>query len=78
MARRLEAHLKSLNFDGFDPISISFLPAFQIACDTNGIHEGAAMWLFHFFVRNMASAALSDCTYISGFGRLRQKSKLTS
>lgn len=30
-----------------------------MACDSNGIHDGAAIWLFHFFVKKSASTVLN-------------------
>lgn len=52
--RRLEVQLKSQIFDGHDPLSIlGFLLAVHMALDTNGIHEDAAMWLFHFFTKEL-------------------------
>lgn len=50
---------KTSPFDLFDPISIiAFLSAFKPACDTNGMHKGADMWLLHFFMKKQAAAAL--------------------
>lgn len=50
--------VKSLIFDSFDPILIlSFQSVFTLDFDTNGIHEGAALWLFHFFVIRPAADA---------------------
>lgn len=60
-AKRLQVQMKTNIFDSFDPISIiSFLSAFKLACDTNGVHEGAAMWLLHFFMKKPAAAALNS------------------
>lgn len=51
MARRMEVQLKSHMFEPTDHITIlSFLPTFQ-ECDENLIQEGAAMWLFQYFVQ---------------------------
>lgn len=32
---------------------------FKLACDRNGVCKGAAMWLFHSFMRKTASAVLN-------------------
>jgi len=59
MVRRMDVQMKSQIFDPVDPITIlSFLPAFKTACDSNGIHEGAAMWLFQYFVKKTTKAAI--------------------
>lgn len=43
-----------------DPISIiGFLHVFKMACDNNGTHEGAAMWLIPFFMKKTAAAAIT-------------------
>lgn len=51
MVRRLEEQLKSQIFDSFNAISILGFLQSKWACDTNGIHEGTKMWLFHFFMK---------------------------
>lgn len=49
LARRLEVYLESHMFDRSNMINIlSLLSSFELACDMNGHHEGAAMCLFHF------------------------------
>jgi len=59
MQKGMNVQLQSQKFDGTDPVTvINFLDAFQTACDTNGIHEGAAMWLFQFFLKNPAQATV--------------------
>ena len=59
MAKMMEVQLRSHFFDATDPISIlAFLPQFKTACDTNGVHEGAETWLFQFFIKSPAKAAL--------------------
>lgn len=45
--------------NSFDQMSVfGFLFAFQLAYDTNGVHEGASLWLLHFFLRCPITAAL--------------------
>lgn len=79
IAHKLEAQLKSQNFEGSNLISIlSFLQVFQIACNMNGIHESAAMSLRHLFMKKPATAGLSACECLSSSGLLHQKDKLTS
>lgn len=47
-------------FDAFDLLSvISFLSALNSPCNTNGSHEGAKMWLFHFFMKSSSAFALN-------------------
>lgn len=59
MSKRFSTQMKPHTFDPFDTISIiGFLFNFQLACDTDGIHEGAAIKLFHFFMKKSASSAL--------------------
>lgn len=66
MAKRLEVQLKLQMFDGSNPITIlSFLLAFQMACDTNITHAGVSMWLFPSFVKKPACAALSARTCLT-------------
>lgn len=51
--------MKSNSFDPFDLISTIFVPSsLNLACDTNGSHEGAAMW--HFFMKRQTAATLSS------------------
>lgn len=54
VARRLEVQLKPQMLGGSNAISIcGVLPAFQMACGTNGYHERAPMCLFHYFIKNL-------------------------
>lgn len=61
--------MTSYTFNAFDHISIiGFLEKFKLACETSGLHEGASMWLFNYFLNKTASTVLiaclsSDCTY---------------
>ncbi|CAN8075864.1 unnamed protein product [Agarophyton chilense] len=42
-------------FSGFDPIAVlRFLSLFRTACDQNGVHEGASLYLFQFFLTGQA------------------------
>lgn len=70
MAQLLEVQLKSPIFAASYPISIfGFLPQLQMVCNTNEIHEDAAMLLFHFFMKNRAEATFNALTCLSSSGR---------
>lgn len=59
---RLTVQMKSHTFDAAEQKTpLSFLDS-KMAYDTNGVHEGAAMWLFHLFMKKFASAILNACT----------------
>lgn len=52
--------MTSFLFKPLDLVSIlSFLHNFKSASDSNAIHEGAAMWVFPYFMKNPAKAAPS-------------------
>lgn len=42
------------------------------ACDSNGIHKGAAKWLFLDFIKEYASAALSPGSEDATFDRMKK------
>lgn len=49
----------------FDPIvTIFFLSLSHLACEANGIHEGATMWLSHFFINKQATAWLNPSIFL--------------
>lgn len=59
MVKRMTGQMKPHTFDPFDPILIiGSLRNIKLACDTNGIHECAAIWLLHFFMKTSVSSAL--------------------
>lgn len=59
MAKRMEAEMKPHMFDPLDPITIiEHFCNFKLVYDTNEIHEVAAMWLFHFFMKTLVSSVL--------------------
>lgn len=59
-AERLQPQMRSHLFDSFGLISIiSVLSVFRLACDINEIQEGAAIWLFHSFMKGSSTAALN-------------------
>lgn len=48
-------------FDPQDPIStFTFFVTFKLACDTNKIHESAAMWVLKRFVNETIASALNS------------------
>lgn len=52
MSKQIPAQMKTHTFDPFNLISsMRFFCSFKIACDTNEIHDGAAMWIFHFYMK---------------------------
>lgn len=64
--------------DGSITISLyGFFPAFQMACSTNDIHECAAMWLFHFFMKKPPGAALNARTYLCNSKHALREKKMT-
>lgn len=77
-ARRMNVQMKSACFRPSDPISVlSFLHNFKMACDSNGIHEGAAMWLFQYFIKEPAKAPLMHRVCLTDKDS-QQKGKLTT
>lgn len=60
MVKRTTAQMKPRTFNLFDPISIiEFVKNFELASDTNEVHECAAMSLFDFLMNKTASAVLN-------------------
>lgn len=58
--QRLQVQMKSQGLYSLDPFSIfSFLSAFKLASDTNGVVERAVLWRLHFFMKCTAVAALN-------------------
>lgn len=52
--------MNSHNFNHFDhTLIIGFWENFKQVCDTNDVHDGTAMWLFHFFIDRIPSAVLN-------------------
>lgn len=61
-SRLLMVQVKSETLDAVGPITIlSSLNDLKLACKTNGVHEGAAIWLFHLFTKKLGTAVLNDC-----------------
>lgn len=58
-AEWLQWQKQTNSLQSFDTVPIiSFLSAVKIACNTNGIHKGVAIWLLHFFIKDLEAAAL--------------------
>ena len=77
----MDIQLRGINFNGSDPVSIiNFLSTFQTACNTNGVHEGAAMWIFQFFLKDAAKALVKSRTTATKKKRRKSSSadRLTS
>lgn len=50
--------------DRMDLISITgFLQGLNISCDSNVIHEGAAIWMFQYFMRRSAAGVFAACLF---------------
>ena len=59
--KKMTAEMESHIFDGKDSIKIlDFLAAFRRACDGMGVHEGAAVFLFTYFMTGNPAADLSS------------------
>lgn len=64
MVMKIISQMKLHSFDTSDPISIfGFLATFKPNCDNNLIHEGAAMWVLHFFCQKRSSANLKQSNF---------------
>lgn len=60
MSKRMTVQIKSHIFDHLDRISIiGFLCNFKSACDTNGVHEGAAISHSNFFMKKLVLSELN-------------------
>lgn len=55
MTNKVELQRKVYFFGASNSISIiGFLTTFKLACDTNNIHEGAAMWVVNYLLMKFA------------------------
>lgn len=62
MLKKVKSQMRAPFFDPSDYISIiSFLAISKLACNTNLIYEGDAMWVYSFFIENVLAPALSIC-----------------
>lgn len=56
----MHVQVKSAIFKPSDPLPVLSLPHnFNAACDSNGIHKGAAIWLFQHLMKDPVKAALA-------------------
>lgn len=61
MMHKVNSQMKAYSLDPSDPISIiGFLSTFLLACDTNSLHESAAMWILPFFVKNALATIVNS------------------
>ena len=59
--KNLDVKMRSHTFSGQDPIAVlGFLARLKMACDHNGITEGAALWCFQFYLTGQAHALLQS------------------
>ena len=59
--KKLEVQMKTHTFGGQDPIAmLEFLARFKMACDHNGVSEGAAVWCFQFYLTGQVHALLQS------------------
>lgn len=71
--------MKSCFLKPLDPTFVlSFLQKFKSACDSNGVYEEAAMWLFPYFLKELAKAALSNYMMTQNSGQTHFEGKLTT
>ena len=55
--KKLDVQMKTHTFGGQDPIAVlGFLVRFKMACDHNGVSEGAAVWCFQIYLTGQAHA----------------------
>lgn len=51
--------MKRHTLSSFEPVSaIGLLKSLKLVCGSNGVHEGAAMWIIHFFTNKNSFAVL--------------------
>ena len=61
VGKLMSLQMKGASFSGDDPITVlRFLSRFRGACDQNGLHEGAALWCFQFFLTGSALARVQS------------------
>ena len=59
--QRVEIRMQKQVFSGTDPIAIlNFLKTFKDACDGSNVNEGAAMWLFQYFLTSTAKTLVTQ------------------
>lgn len=72
--------MKNNILDSFGPMStVRFILNFNLACDTNRLHERVGQWLLTFFIKNPAAAVLSSWIKLSSNSHKHRKERaLTS
>lgn len=70
--------MEARTFDPFDFVAIiAFIPSFKLACDTNRIYKGAALWLRYIFIKKQVATALKwKITLKTKSPRKRQKGRI--
>lgn len=64
MVKNVRLQMKVHSFDPSDPTStIDFLATFKHGCDTNRIHEKAAIRVLLFFTQNALALILNSCVF---------------
>lgn len=75
----MDVPMKTANFKPSDPISLlPFLQNFKTACNSNGIHEEAAIKLFQHFMKDPAKSALVHSVCDTKEDDPQQDGKLTT
>lgn len=64
----------------FDPIrTLSFLAAFKLACDTNGVHKRAVSWMIYlFFKRPTVTPATARIALKKSWHKCQKEGTVTS
>lgn len=78
LKKGLEVKVKLHNQSSHVISMLSFILAFKMEYDRNGVHEVAAVWLFHFSFKKSAGAWLKACPCLSSSGWLFQEALLVS
>lgn len=77
MLKSLEAKINDCLFDVKAPISfLRYRPAYCDVCDTNLIHEDAAMWRLKYTLTGMVRQNLSSCISFPGMGATKETNHL--
>lgn len=71
--------MKTSILDPSNPISIiNFLVTSKQACDSNGIHEGATVWLVKHFVNKSTVASLAPRVFLNSNLSCKREGMLSS
>ena len=59
--KKFEVQMKTHTFGGQDPIAVlEFIARFKMACEHDGVSEGAAVWCFQFYLTVQEHALLQS------------------